>query len=182
MKKLLPIIISAVIGLMVGMAVNVTWDWWNKIDIDEIYLFLRYPDNFKYSDGKSFNEVTGSNIVYGNTPIPFNISINPKNEQSVVLGIVNNNSKPLDDVMFRLILPKEFEVTRYEKWTYNGDGEYYIKLGNINSGVGHNTIKPIDFIVKEPKTHLIEYKVSGRGFRAFSRTIYFDVQDYRKKN
>ena len=185
MKKLLSIIILLVIGFMTGMAVNVTWDWWSRIDTDEIKLFLRYANNFKYTDGSTYKGATDKDterIVDEATPIPFNISINPKNEQSVVLGLFNFNSKPTDDIMFRLILPDEFQVTRYEGWTYNGNGEYYTKLGNINSGVGHNTIKPIDFIVKEPNKYPIEYKVSGRGFRAFSRTIYFDVQDYSKKN
>ncbi len=173
-RSLITLGLTLSVGIFIGIAVNFTWNWYTKINTDEIKLFLRYAQGFTYSDSTTYKGADSDNpsrIIDESIPLKVN------EEYRTVFGVLNNNSKPIDDVMLRLRFTKGFEVIEpLEKgWIFNGNREYYTPLGNINSGVGHNTIQGITFKAKKLGPLKIEYVLSGRGFKAFTNKVVFDV-------
>lgn len=172
------IIVAIIGGLIVfGVTYKITYNL-SKIDTRKIIAYLPYANDYFYANGKTYKNATPSpssqmaRDIDPNEPIPLNIN---KSEQKFTIGVKNLNSKTIDDVRIFLEIPQGIKITEYTAWTMYSDVVYYISLGNINSGVGHNAIQPIFFKTERTGTFEINYSVTGRNFEPFRRQITFNV-------
>lgn len=180
-------------GIGVGLIILLIWNYvilplgnqGEVIDTDKIFLGIRYAYNFKYPDGKSYKEATlndGDRII--DEPLPLDININRKHEQSPVFAVDNTtNSKTIDDVTLEIILPAEFAVTEnlLPSWIPQGNNRYSTKIKFVEGGRGRN-VEALHFTVTEPGLYPFVYVISSRSFKAFRRMAYLNVYSKEHAN
>lgn len=179
-----PLLVAFIIFICSGIGLYIKSEWTKA----RIHLGIRWAHNLKDSSGKTYQGATEQHnwvLVNNADPIPINININDKSEQSIVFGVNNTNTESLKRVQLDITLPQEFEfVPKTKTWIPQGNNRYTTYLGDIPSageyGQGINGQEPIYFVAQKAGEYEFIYGICGDNFRAISRTGKFSIYSSHK--
>lgn len=155
---------GVIIGIIIGLSVNIIWDWWHKINPNKIVGCFAYANDYFYADGRTYKDATASpesnmpRPIDPNDPLPLRFGAK---DYKLTLGVANHNSKQLQNVILFLRLPEGVKVTKYNYWAKNSESEYYTSLGTINQDMLMRDKEPIYIAIEKPGIYILTYEISG---------------------